>query len=857
MKQKYKNIILTLCTAVVISFLVSVLISYKSAEDIDGTICDTALTGENVVSLICNDKTISVIMSDFDGNEKKSVSYPVETKKEKMYVNNVCNDIICSDENVFVHMVSYYSDGRMCDEKIMLCDFSDGSLKEEWNIPYCNERTDEAVYGCRIMNDNLFYIMKKNNNTAVLYSASQNDSYSEKKQVSYDYNITDWCITDNLDMIGYSAYQGIFNFSDENSEMLYPDYDTEKINLVNFGYDEKGNIYLSDLLTGRNIKYSGNLTGYESSDIVYNTVCEISEETENIEFSDIKNISYKSDGNFSAVCDKIDRNGMTFISCNGDKSVIEAFNFKKFRFNEILKKFAVCSVIICISALIFCFYYEKNMYISISVKITFLFSLIMFAGMNIIINDIENTMRENLKNDAYSIMYHNIENSGTNLVSEALYGNDISQKLFETFHYKVYDMEADNEIIINTDGINNVPAEYILDNTSLEFYEEAYNSFTLLTDEKTGDYYKIVYPVEYDDKVYLVEMELKKYAVNSAVSQHMEDIRIMIIVSSLVFIILFAAVLNFFLKPIRTLAWKIKKYGSKAIIKTSEKGYFKDEIKEINDVFAHMIANVSEYHDKIYESNETYYKFLPSEIFSIFEKNNISEFKAGNSRKVMYCNVYIDISSADNEAIENNYSDFLIKDEKSECIIENFNQKYIEISFRYNYENILHHIISITEKFQNVYTGICYGSSIIAIAGDKERLQPMIISGHKKIAYMLAEIGKKYNRNLIVSEYFIKYIGNSAGNTLIRCIGHIKCDENYVKIYDVISINKNHSVYIKTKEAFEKGINYFLQMDFRKSKSCFVEVLKYNKEDVIAKEYLSACEAYIDNSANIVTDILL
>ena len=163
----------------------------------------------------------------------------------------------------------------------------------------------------------------------------------------------------------------------------------------------------------------------------------------------------------------------------------------------------------------------------------------------------------------------------------------------------------------------------------------------------------------------------------------------------------------------------------------------------------------------------------------------------------------------------------------------------MEISFRHKPQETVEYI---RRYGKNIYAGISFGTSFMTITGGKNRLQPLIISEHKKISEILAVTAKKYKRNLVISEYVLKNLNDRSS---FRCIGHIYFNSQYIKIYD---INDNSYTY----DDFSKGIDCFFQRDFYNAEIFFANVLKYNKNDDIAKEYLSISET---GSENTETDI--
>lgn len=443
-------------------------------------------------------------------------------------------------------------------------------------------------------------------------------------------------------------------------------------------------------------------------------------------------------------------------------------------------------LILIAAALFICFRHRG--YIPIVIKIAGLSAVMLVSAIFMIKNSLADTLSRNFRNDIYSIMLSDISSLEYD-IQECIENND-TEKLNMLMQANMLSYRFSE----NTDN----PVNPVLLNTSIDSVE----------------YYSMLYPL--DSAV--IEVSMEKSIADSRVS---DSVNFIIFIISAVFTLLcavFLTTLYFLLRPVRK--------------KVSDSSVFKDEVKDIRNVFENMMENISEYQKNMLENNETYHKFLPSAMFSVFDKNNISELKAGDTRKVPFYNMYLDLSRISDK----DYSALI----SEEYITETIRMNYMEISFRHQPQEALKYI----SRF--CYAGISFGTSFMTITGGKNRLQPLIISEHKKIAEILAAIAKKYNRNLIISEYALR---NFNDRSCFRCIGHICFNGQYIKIYD---INDNSYTY----DDFSKGIDCFIQKDFYNAEIFFANVLKYNKNDDIAKEYLSMSELYLSGSQNPETDIL-
>lgn len=867
MTKNLKKLFIVLCVIIVFSLVLSfILLRTLNNKDNISSVCDVKITDDNIILILNNERSISAIVCDYNGNEIYSADYPRETISDGQRIHNSYAGVIIAENDVFVNIVSHYSSNtEISEKKIMHCNFKTGSMKEQWSLP------DDYV--CTIVNGRLYYLSSDGDNISL---NSSEDSCIIKSFDCSEINTDKWAITDNLDLISFNNSGGIYEFSDNSVRKIYPQ-DNSEISLVNFYYNGD-NIYFTDLYNNQNLKYNLSSGIYQNSSFYDTLQCSIlnSENYDTIEYSNLKNISYLSENNFAAVY-----NEKNIVLFQNDSAVLlDNINFRNFQPAKFLRYFIVCFSVVLTAVFLFYFFYRKKGYISVLIKITALSVIIIFTGLTVIRNNMTETLTNNFRQDIYSIMLADISSleydvrasfadndSNIDILLDMSDFSDVCTRNIKAgnkiapVHYSFYTYDNSENSFLSSE---NVPANYICNQSDIDSYMESINNNipVLITQNiNYEDYYTLVYPVSYDtadgeNKNAVILLSLEKYISDSSVLSAVNKISIIMIAAFAVLILIFIIVLGFMLRPIKILNKKIIHNTIKAD-KINNSRVFKDEVKDIKNVFENMIENISEYQKKMFNDNETYYKFLPSEIFSIFGKNNISEFESGDSRKVLFYNMYINLENTDKDLLEKNYSDLMINNEKGGYITETFNMECIEISFKNNPEYVIEYIKKIIDEFPDIYAGISYGTSVMAIIGGNQRLQAIIVSEHKKIAQILSEIGRKYKRNLIVSHNFLKTFHeyNKLFNT--RCIGNICVNDEYIRIYDVIDISENCELLIHTKADFENGVNCFLEKDFYNAGVYFANVLKYNKNDDIAKEYLNMSEIYLSCPDNAETDILL
>ena len=55
-------------------------------------------------------------------------------------------------------------------------------------------------------------------------------------------------------------------------------------------------------------------------------------------------------------------------------------------------------------------------------------------------------------------------------------------------------------------------------------------------------------------------------------------------------------------------------------------------------------------------------------------------------------------------------------------------------------------------------------------------------------------------------------------------------------------VGANKTAYLKTKNMFESAVRYFEDKDYQKARTLFINILKENEDDNLAKFYLKKCK---------------
>ncbi len=147
--------------------------------------------------------------------------------------------------------------------------------------------------------------------------------------------------------------------------------------------------------------------------------------------------------------------------------------------------------------------------------------------------------------------------------------------------------------------------------------------------------------------------------------------------------------------------------------------------------------------------------------------------------------------------------------------------------------------------FSDFAVGLSYGVVYTDQVGYGSYRVPLTISECTRIACKLQEIAVKYSAHILISETAVRQIPEFFSKFNSRCLGSILDDiGDHQLIYDVFDGDQ-----IKTKNSkrrsklfFETGIKLFQEKKYETARSYFIELIKTDRNDKAAKEYLYACD---------------
>ena len=179
----------------------------------------------------------------------------------------------------------------------------------------------------------------------------------------------------------------------------------------------------------------------------------------------------------------------------------------------------------------------------------------------------------------------------------------------------------------------------------------------------------------------------------------------------------------------------------------------------------------------------------------------------------------------------------------------------IVVIFERNPEDALKCAISISQQMLSisdgtdkvkVSIGIHYGKIFIRsmVFGDLQTT--LAISDALELTRRLSSYCLTADTHILVTEIAAGSIRNFNNRYGVRKLGlvYVTTDKKERIIYDIYDGDVTEKKYSKqrSKLFFETGVNHFLAGSYLQARSCFIELLKFDRSDSITKRYIMMCD---------------
>lgn len=447
--------------------------------------------------------------------------------------------------------------------------------------------------------------------------------------------------------------------------------------------------------------------------------------------------------------------------------------------------------------------------------------------------------------------------------------------LKKNLYYSLYAIKDGCSCLVLENEVNVLEAERTQIGLREEFYSPITNEWFLFENpnnhtyvEHDGDeewfYYARVFTNKENKIIGYLEVGFDKYVFEQEIQNIGNEVSFFVVFLLVLMVCLIMISLHGSLKNLRVL-----KTGVAAVSDghwtTTVDIHSNDEMEDIGNAFNKMSYRVSKYFDSIVKLNTAYERFVPSKIFQLLGKETILDVKLGDKvvKKLSIMSVSIQrLDEMDKvkmgekfELINQILGDIASIINQYSGTIETFQGSSIRAIYMNSVDEAMDTALHIIEKVNNyqdkelinLSINVQYGDAILGVVGDNDRLDTTIVSDDVDFVYTLNKFSNLNQIKLLVTRKVYEKIGNKPKYN-VRYVGKLEQTtiNRMVDLYDVLDA---YSFYDKTnklltKELFEKGVDLFIAGNFAEARKQFIDVIRIDSNDEVAKMYLFLCDEY-------------
>jgi len=162
-------------------------------------------------------------------------------------------------------------------------------------------------------------------------------------------------------------------------------------------------------------------------------------------------------------------------------------------------------------------------------------------------------------------------------------------------------------------------------------------------------------------------------------------------------------------------------------------------------------------------------------------------------------------------------------------------------------------------RFADFAVGISYGTVYTDQVGYGSFRVPLTISECTRAAGRLQSAAGKYNAHILIGESAAAQIPDFHTKFNTRCLGRILSRDTgeaqpFYDVFDGDPIDVKNSKR-RSKLFFETGVRLFEEKKYDTARSHFIEIIKSDRGDRAAKEYLYACDSIMSGETEEIQNI--
>ncbi|MGN1119780.1 MAG: HAMP domain-containing protein, partial [Oscillospiraceae bacterium] len=324
----------------------------------------------------------------------------------------------------------------------------------------------------------------------------------------------------------------------------------------------------------------------------------------------------------------------------------------------------------------------------------------------------------------------------------------------------------------------------------------------------------------------------------------------------------FLIVLQKLLSPLK----KIKKAVSeiaKGKIGTTVSIRSNDELQDIAHSFTDMSQKLLEYFNNINVISKAYERYLPRDFFTLMDKRNVMEVNPEDRKKVTltYLFVGMDTSSIHSKGtdgfsvINRIYGIVSSAVAANGGVVQALDDKCITCIFSRSAAAAVEAALTVQEKLTveefrqaDIRISIQRAESTIGVIGTAEAMKTITVSSAISTQKYIAFFMKQFMLTAVTTGSAKENFGTL--NVTTRYIG------KFSSFYEKLSLENDEELYemidgcapedkqkkLASLASFNRGMDAIAAGNYKEGRKNMIDVLRINREDMIARHYLNVCE---------------
>lgn len=299
--------------------------------------------------------------------------------------------------------------------------------------------------------------------------------------------------------------------------------------------------------------------------------------------------------------------------------------------------------------------------------------------------------------------------------------------------------------------------------------------------------------------------------------------------------------------------------------------------------FSKAFSNVENLTVELTETNITFRKFVPEEFLNLLNKVNIRNIKRGDQIERSMAILFADIRSftflsegmnpEENFNFINSYLDRMAPIIRhNHGFIDKFIGDGIMALFPVSVDDAVRTSIAMQEEIKNfnsfrakigqkeinVGIGLHFGSMMLGVIGESERLEGTVISDTVNVASHVENLTKYFGNKIIITENVLNEI-NDKSSIKYRNIGKVlfKRKQTPVSIYEIYSCCSDEQIQNidKTKDLFESAVLQYHNNELEEAVKSFEKIIEINPDDKPAQKFIDDIKTQLSNSNSLLNPL--